>query len=388
MSRSTQRSRASLFGSRLRRRLASVLRYPKSTVNRRDSETTQIEGLENCALKLMFDRIPFCDLRRALTPLRGEIEDAVRRVLDGGWFLRGPEIEAFENEWAAYCGQTYCVSCSSGTDALTLGALAMDLQHVELQANTVPLTATGLRRAGARIILRDVDARGHLSEVGPSSVPVLLYGRTPSAAELKSALFDAAHAHGWKPPAHAVACWSFYPTKSLGALGDAGAVTTNSLELAERIKALAGRDDRLRDGRQITSRMDEIQAAILRVKLPHLACWIDERRRISTAYREQLPNSVRFVGTSFDDLNHLFVIRVPNRSKLVRHLEDRGIQTKVHFPEPLHRQKAAWGDPSTCFPMADEWCDSVLSLPCYPGLRLNEIERTCEEITSWSTCNQ
>jgi dTDP-4-amino-4,6-dideoxygalactose transaminase len=271
---------------------------------------------------------------------------------------------------------------------VTLGALALGLDHAELQANTIPLTAVGMHRAGVRIIVRDVDASGRLSEVGPRSVPVILYGRAPSTAELTATLFDAAHAHGWKPPTHAVACWSFYPTKSLGALGDAGAVTTNSAELAATIRALSGRDDQLRDGRQITSRMDEIQAAILRIKLPHLDSWIDERRRIAAAYKEQLPKSIRSVGTSPDDFNYLFVVRVPNRTDLITHLADRGIQTKVHFPVPLHRQEATWGDSSACFPTADEWCESVLSLPCYPGLGEDEIERTCAAITSWSTDNQ
>jgi dTDP-4-amino-4,6-dideoxygalactose transaminase len=329
-------------------------------------------------------RIPFCDLSRALAPLRGEIEEAVRRVLDRGWFLRGPETEAFENEWAAYCGQSYCISCGSGTDALTLGALALGLDHGELPDNTLPLTAVGVQRAGVRIVVRDVDTSGHLSEAGPNSVPVLLYGRLPNTAELKATLFDAAHAHGWKPPKHALACWSFYPTKSLGALGDAGAVTTNSAQLAKIVKALAGRDDRLRNARQITSRMDEIQAAILRVKLPHLDCWIAERRRIATVYNDRLPNSVRSVETSGDDLNYLFVVRVANRSELIGFLEERGVQTKVHFPEPLHRQEADWRNSSARFSAADEWCDSVLSLPCYPGLRQEEIERTCAVVTSWS----
>ena len=141
---------------------------------------------------------------------------------------------------ARYPAIAYCVSCNSGTDALTLGALALGLDHAELLANTIPLTAVGLRRAGVRIIVRDVDASGRLREAGPSSVPVLLYGRAPSTADLNATLFDAAHAHDWRPPTHAVACWSFYPTKSLGALGDAGAVTTNSAGLAEKIRALAG----------------------------------------------------------------------------------------------------------------------------------------------------
>jgi dTDP-4-amino-4,6-dideoxygalactose transaminase len=332
-------------------------------------------------------RIPFCDLKRALRPLRGEIERTLRRVLDRGYFLRGPETEAFESEWAVYCGQAYCVSCGSGTDALTLGALALGLDHAELQANTIPLTAVGVHRAGVRIIVRDIDTSGHLHEAGPSSVPVLLYGRAPTKAELNATLFDAAHAHGWKPPKHAVACWSFYPTKSLGALGDAGAVTTNSAEVAAKIKALAGSDDRLRDGRQITSRMDEIQAAILRVKLRHLDHWIEERRQIAAAYIEQLPNSLRYIGTS-SDFYYLFVVRVPNRSDLIKFLEDRRIQTKVHFPVPLHRQSAPWGNSTTYCPTADDWCESVLSLPCYPGLGRDEIERVCAVVTSWSDGNQ
>jgi aminotransferase EvaB len=336
---------------------------------------------------VMYVRHAFCDLRRALKPLRGEIECSLRRVLDRGWFLRGPETEAFESEWAAYCGQQYCVSCGSGTDALTLGALALRLDHAELQANTIPLTAVGLHRAGVRVIVRDVDASGRLNEVGKHSVPVLLYGRAPNTTELNATLFDAAHAHGWKPPTHAVACWSFYPTKSLGALGDAGAVTTNSAVLAAKIRELAGSDDQLRDGRQITSRMDEIQAAVLRIKLPHLDCWIEERRRIAGGYNEQLPNSVRSVGASWD-FYHLFAVRVPDRGDLIRFLDDCGIQTKVHFPVPLHRQQAAWGDSSAHFPTAEDWCECVLSLPCYPGLLPAEIESICAAVTSWSNRSQ
>jgi aminotransferase EvaB len=132
--------------------------------------------------------------------------------------------------------------------------------------------------------------------------------------------------------------------------------------------------------------MDEIQAAILRIKLPHLNNWIDERRRIAAAYKEQLPNSIPSVVTS-SDFNYLFVVRVQNRSDLISYLEERGIQTKVHFPVPLHRQDAEWRDPFSDFPMADDWCESVLSLPCYPGLRGGEIERICAAIASWTSRN-
>src|SRR4051812_36324565 len=128
----------------------------------------------------MSDRIPFCDLKRAIVPLRDKIDDALRRVINKGWFLRGREVDAFEEEWAGYCGQNYCVSCNSGTDALTLAALALERKNAEIQANTVALTATGMRAAGASVSIREVDTNGRLNEVGPNALPVLLYGRSPS----------------------------------------------------------------------------------------------------------------------------------------------------------------------------------------------------------------
>src|SRR5262249_34882785 len=157
---------------------------------------------------------------------------------------------AFEEEWAAYCGQAHCVSCANGTNALTLAALGMGLKETDVPANTLALTAVGLHRGGARVVASEVGADGRLAEVSARAVPVLLYGRKPSSVELNARLFDAAQAHGWRPPAHATACWSFYPTKNLGALGDAGAVTTNDAGLAQQMRELCGRDDRFHDGRQ------------------------------------------------------------------------------------------------------------------------------------------
>jgi dTDP-4-amino-4,6-dideoxygalactose transaminase len=165
------------------------------------------------------------DLMPALTPIRPEINQAIARVLDRGIFLRGPEVAAFEKEWAAYCGQTYCVACASGSDALTLAAMALELREAEVQANSYHMTALGLARGGTRLSLVEIGADGRARQASPRLVPVLLYGRFPSAAESDCILFDAAHAHGWRPPA--TVCWSFYPTKNLGALGDAGGITTN-----------------------------------------------------------------------------------------------------------------------------------------------------------------
>jgi dTDP-4-amino-4,6-dideoxygalactose transaminase len=329
------------------------------------------------------EKIPFCDLTRALKPLGGAIRTALERTIDSGWFLRGPEIEAFEYEWAAYCGHRYCVSCASGTDALTIAALALRLREARVQANTLSLTATGLQRGGAKIVVCDVDDQGRLERPDADSVPVLLYGRGATSAEMRCRVFDAAHAHGWKPPAHALACWSFYPTKTLGALGDAGAVTTSDAGLADALRALCGRDDQLRDGRQITSRMDEMQAAILRIKLAHLDSWLAERRHIAMTYIEHLRDTVRRLPSIEDSFHHLFVIRVDKRDSLMRHLSDHDVETKVHFPQPLHRLNAAWGNAKIALPRAEAWCDSVLSLPCYPGLRDDEVSRICSLIKTW-----
>jgi dTDP-3-amino-3,4,6-trideoxy-alpha-D-glucose transaminase len=330
----------------------------------------------------MIDRVPFCDLTRANHALRAEVDRAIAGVIDRGLFLRGAEVEAFEAEWARYCGQAYCVSCNSGTDALTLAATALGIREAFVPANTLPLTAVGLNRSGAQITTGEVGEDGRLVNVRPQCIPVLLYGRMPSREELECQLFDAAHAHGWKPPSTATACWSFYPTKSLGAYGDGGAITTNDPQIAETMRALSGRDDQLRDRRQITSRMDEIQAAILRVKLGHLDDWIAERRRIANLYMQWLPKAARCVSTAAD-LHHLLVIRTARRDDLRTYLARHGVESKVHFPEPLHRQSAPWGAPNTSLPGAESWCSSVLSLPCFPGLTEAEIHHTCAVVSQF-----
>ena len=329
--------------------------------------------------------VEFCDISRALKPLRAEIVKALDRVIERHWFLRGPETKAFEEEWADYCGQAHCVACNSGTDALTLAAKALDLREAEIQSNTLALTAIGLQQGGARIKLLDIGEDGRLQQVTTAMVPVLLYGRIPNNTEIQARLFDAAHAHGWKPPQHAVACWSFYPTKSLGALGDGGAITTNDAGLAEVMVALSGRDDQFRDQRQITSRMDELQAAILRVKLRYLDRWLAERQNIAREYNRQLAGIVSPTSQNKSDLHHLYVVRSQHRDALMRYLNAKGIQTKIHWTEPLHRMRAEWSKDVGSFPQAEAWSSSVLSLPCYPGLTENEVTTICNLIGEFST---
>lgn len=324
--------------------------------------------------------IPLNDLSRSLRPIRRDVDAAIRRVVDSGWFLRGPETQAFEEEWAAYCGQGHAVACNSGTDALTVAALALGLKSVQVQANTLPLTALGLGRGDAVVRLADIGPDGRLAEPAQDSVPVLLFGREPGLRERDARLYDAAHAHGWRPPARAAAAWSFYPTKTLGALGDGGAVTTDDRDLADEMRRLCSRDDAFRDPRQITSRLDEVQAAVLRVKLRHLDETLQQRREIGQRYDRRLAESgVTLAGPS---LYHLYVIRVCDRDSLAAFLRHWNVQTKIHWPTPLHTLPGPWARTGS-FEAAEHWCGEILSLPCFPGLSLAEVDRVCDLILTW-----
>ena len=328
--------------------------------------------------------IAFCDLQRALIPIRSDIDRAVSQVISSGWFLRGKQTAAFEEEWAQYCGQSYSVCCNSGTDALTLAALAMNLKTAVIPANTLSLTGVGLHRGGAQVRLSEIDDDGHMLEIHRlDAVPVLLFGRLPSAAEANVQLVDAAHAHGWQPTT--TAAFSFYPTKTLGALGDGGVVSTNDAALANDIRKLSGRDDILHEKRQLTTRLDEIQAAVLRVKLPHLDQWLAQRAEIGQRYDRRLES--RGICISGPSLHHLYVIRTPQRDQLVARLKEAGVETKVHWHDSLSQLAGPWsmkGD----FSHAQAWSQTVLSLPCYPGLTLEEVNYICDVIEAWCDTNE
>ena len=328
-------------------------------------------------------QIPFCDLNRALNPIRTDIDRAISNVVSSGWFLRGKETALFEEEWAEYCGQSYAVSCNSGTDALTLAALALNMSSATIQANTLPLTGIGLHKAGVKVKLSDIDEDGYLPKSAASdAVPVLLFGRLPESNENSAALYDAAHAHGWKPLG--TAAFSFYPTKTLGGLGDGGAITTNDKNLANEMRILSGRDDAFHDKRQLTSRMDEIQAAILRVKLKHLDHWLNDRQKIGMQYIARLKNRKLLIpGRS---LQHLFVIKTHDKESLINTLSESGVETKVHWSSSLNNISGPWVSEGN-YSEADKWSKSVLSLPCYPGLSLQEIDYICDVIEKWCDKN-
>ena len=321
----------------------------------------------------MITKVPLNDLKRSSKHYTGDVKKTLRAIIKSGIFLRGEYIQKFEYAWAKYCGQKYCIAVKNGTDALTLSAMAMGLKKAFVQANTLPLTAQGLMLGGSQIDIIDVDENGRTTKKSKNLVPVLLYGRIPSVTELNSNLFDAAHAHGWKPPKHATATWSFYPTKTLGAFGDSGAITTNDSRLYEDLRLLSGVDDKLRHPDQINSRMDEIQAAILLIKLKYLDENIEERKKNALIYCENLPPNIVSVNTSENDLNHLYVIKVKERrNELKEFLSKQGIETKIHFPTALNELDAKWKTTKNLWG-ANQWCNHILTLPLFPGIKSQEI---------------
>ena len=261
--------------------------------------------------------IPFCDLSRAHAPIAQALQRAMVGCLDRSTFLRGSEALAFDEEWAAYCGQAHAVCCNSGTDALTLGAMVLGIKTAAVQSNTLPLTAIGLYRGGSRVCLQEVGSDGWMINApaapkaglaGPDStpepVPVLMFGQLP-------------------PP-----------------------------------------------GAQGARFLDQ---------------WLAERQFIGERYNCRLrPMGIALSG---DTLHHLYVVRVPARDSLVTFLAIRGIGSKVHWATALHQQPGPW-EAMGRYEQAERWCASVLSLPCFPGLRSDEIDRTCDAIEAWFSGHQ
>ena len=343
-------------------------------------------------------RVPF----NALTP--GEDAAAVRaaidRVIASGWFVLGPEVEAFETEFAAASRVPHAVGVGTGTDAITLILRALDIGPGD-EVITPPLSAAysalAVMMAGARPVFTDIDPdrltldpRHVEAAISPRTralLPVHLYGQPADMRPLEALaakhhlalVEDAAQAHLATADGRPVgtigvaAASSFYPTKNLGALGDGGAVLTRDAQLAARIK-------RLRNGGQTSryhheeaganSRLDEMQAAILRARLPLLAGWTSKRRRVAARYRSALENAALRVPREFDSghVYHLFPVLAANRDAFQQHMRDRGVETLIHYPVPIPRQPALKAASPAMCPVADRVCAQLVSLPMYPGL--------------------
>lgn len=347
--------------------------------------------------------IPFLDLNAAYNELRAEIESAVLASMRSGWYVGGPEVEAFETEFAAYCDASYCVGVANGLDALHLALRAMDVgpgDEVIVPSTTFIATWLAVSRCGATPV--PVEPVETTFNIDPNRieaaitartkviVPVHLYGQPADLDPILEiarrhglrVVEDAAQAHGARYKGRRIGAhgdavaWSFYPGKNLGALGDGGAVTTNDTDIADRIRLLrnyGSREKYVHEVQGVNSRLDPVQAAVLRVKLGVLDDWNERRRNIAARYAEVLAGTdltLPAVPEWAEPVWHLFVIRSKSRDALKRRLDRAGIGTLIHYPIPPHSQKAyeALKLDNKAFPLATRLAGEVLSLPIGPHL--------------------
>jgi len=357
------------------------------------------------------------DLARHHVPLRSELDAAMARVHDRGWYILGPEVDAFEREFAAYCDTGHCIAVGNGTDALELSLRALAIgpgDEVVTVANAGMYATTAIRAAGAVPAYVEIDESTQLMDLealvaglGARTRAVIvthLYGRLADVASIVriagergvAVIEDCAQAHGARVAGGmagthgALGCFSFYPTKNLGAIGDAGAVVTGDRELAAKLRALRtygwGAKYHCTMAGGMNSRMDELQAAVLRVKLPRLDGWNRRRRDIAARYGRALihPDIVLPPPASAEsDVAHLFVVRTSQRTSLRAHLAAAGVATDIHYPIPDHRQPGAGGAPPSGLPRTERACAEVLSLPCYPELTDAEIDAVATACNQW-----
>ena len=362
--------------------------------------------------------IPFLDLGAAYRELQTEIDTAIQRVLSSGWYILGPEVDAFEAEWAAYCGADHAVGLANGLDALILALRALDIgpgDEVIVPSNTYIATWLAVTAVGARPVPVEPDPRTYninpgaiaaaLTPATRALLPVHLYGQPADLDPILAlarqhglaVIEDAAQAHGAGYKGRRigarsdVVCWSFYPGKNLGALGDAGAITTNRADLADRIRVLRNYGSRVKyvnEVQGVNSRMDPIQAAVLRVKLLHLDAWTERRRAIASVYTEGLKDSgliLPYVPNWAEPAWHLFVVCSPERDRLQKYLAEAGVGTLIHYPIPPHMQSAYvdLGYAPDALPLAHQLATDVLSLPIGPQLSLSDAERVVQVLERW-----
>lgn len=358
------------------------------------------------------------DLTRQDDALTRRILDAISNVVRGGYYVLGQEVRAFEENFAAYCAAAHCVSVANGTDALEIGLRALSLgagARVATVANAGFYSTTAILAANATPVYADID--GDTMTMSPTSLEDVLnadrinavivthlYGRTADIEQISRLcrarciplIEDCAQAHGANIKGKRVGTWgdigcfSFYPTKNLGAIGDGGALITQSGALAERMRMLRqygwGKkyQNAISGGRN--SRLDELQAAILNVKLPHLDAWNERRRRIAQQYCALIANPrvvLPRIGGG-EDVVHLYVIRVNERQSLIEHLRQHQIGYDIHYPIPDYQQPCMQHlYESLCLPETEKACESVLTLPCFPEMADEDVAAVAAVVNSW-----
>lgn len=353
--------------------------------------------------------IKFVDLSRQYESIKDEINQALAPVLAEGDFILGKEVTEFERDFADFIGVDYCVGVASGFDALTLSLVALGVgsgDEVIAPANTFIATVLGAAHLQATIKLVDIgddynldyeQLKRTITAYTKVIIPVHLYGHPCDMTQLTKiasdydvkVLEDSAQAHGARWVGQRVgsfgdvAAFSFYPGKNLGAYGDGGAVTTNNEQLAQKIRCLrdVGQSEKyIHSEKGFNSRLDTLQAAVLRVKLKHLETWNKRRRELAALYLHELADTKAILPNSSDQAEsvwHLFVIQVPRRDELMAALKSAGIVAGIHYPIPIHLQKAFTdlGYQRGSFPKTELVTEKIISLPLFPELREEEIRQ-------------
>jgi dTDP-4-amino-4,6-dideoxygalactose transaminase len=356
--------------------------------------------------------------RLQFSELSDQINEAIKRVLNSENYILGSEVKKFEEEFAAYIGTSHCIGLNSGTDALILSFRALGISpgdEIITPSHTATATVSAILSCGATPVFVDIDpfsftidpdlVNKAVTSRTRAIVAVHLYGHPCDMDALQQIVAthgiylveDCAQAHGaeWRGRKvgtfGSVGCFSFYPTKNLGAIGDGGAVVTTDPTVAERIRRLRqyGWDsNRVSQEPSGVSRLDEIQAAILRVKLPKLAGYNERRREIARVYSTRLQRSSIILPVENDvakHVYHLFVVQVVKREEIISRLNDRGIYPGIHYPVPVHLQPSFHIFPtssSVLLPVTERLAKTIISLPMFPELEDSEIEKVCEEMLS------
>ncbi|WP_243544491.1 DegT/DnrJ/EryC1/StrS family aminotransferase [Pseudodesulfovibrio tunisiensis] len=361
--------------------------------------------------------IPFLDLKKINDRFRDRIDESVNGILDSGWYILGSRVAAFEKDFAAYCGTGECVGVGNGLDALDLILNAYGIgpgDEVIVPSNTFIASVLAISANGATPVFVEPDPATFtidparlevaITERTRAVMAVHLYGQVCDMASINAVaekyglkvIEDAAQAHGalfqGKRAGNLgdAAAFSFYPGKNLGAMGDGGAVTTNDAELAARIRGLGnyGSSQKyVHEAKGRNSRLDELQAAVLSVKLPFLDLDNAHRRRIASRYRSRVTNPAiqlpAEVHGAEGHVYHLFVIRSKNRDGLQQYLSEKGIQTLIHYPTAIHRQGAYREFDEADLPLAEQLAAEVLSLPMSPVLSLDDADRVAAALNAW-----
>lgn len=360
-------------------------------------------------------RVPFVSFEKMHDEIKEEMRYAFNNVLESNWFIRGKNVEEFEKEFANFCDSKYCIGCGNGLDALMLILRGFDIgegDEVIVPANTFIATALAVSYVGAKPILVDNDEmynidcsliEGRITEKTKAIIAVHLYGMPADMDKINEiakrnnliVIEDAAQAHGATyngkkigSLSHAAA-FSFYPGKNLGALGDGGAVVTNNKQLAEKIKTIASYGSSIKYHHQfkgVNSRLDEMQAAFLRVKLQRLGEWNEDRERIVEFYLNNILNKKVILPLLDDRCKsawHLFVIRVEERDKFIEYLKENNIEALIHYPIPVNKQEAYSELNDEYYERAEQYSKNIVSLPLWYGMDNEQLQYVCDVINAW-----